>query len=120
VIFFNVWFGDPEPPLGEDVERVLDVAFAKGGAPGIGKVLSGFWREPIEKAPFEALREDEAERMVTRTRDQWLANMLSVSSIASLPDADRLELAARLRELVPDVEYRWSIRTAAYWTRLAG
>jgi hypothetical protein len=46
--------------------------------------------------------------------------MLSVSSIASLPDADRLELAARLRELVPDVEYRWSIRTAAYWTRLAG
>ena len=116
-IFWNVDFGDPEPPMGDEVERVLDVAFAKGGAPGIGKVLSGFWREPIAKAPLEPLREAEAERIVTRTRDQWLANMLSVSSIASLPDADREELAERLGELVPDVEYRWSVRTIAYWTR---
>jgi hypothetical protein len=104
--------------MGDEVERVLDDAFAKGGAPGIGKVLSGFWREPIAKAPFEPLRQAEVERMVTRTRDQWLANMLSVSSIASLPDADREEVAQRLGELVPDVEYRWSIRTIAYWTRL--
>jgi ubiquinone/menaquinone biosynthesis C-methylase UbiE len=119
VIFFNVSFGDAEPPMGMAVDRVLDVAFAKGGAPGIGKVLSGFWREPIEKVPFEPLREAESERTVERTRDQWVANMLSVSSIAALPDADREELADRLRELVPDVEYRWSIRTIAYWTRLA-
>jgi ubiquinone/menaquinone biosynthesis C-methylase UbiE len=117
-IFWNVEFGDPEPTMSEEVERVLDAAFVKGGAPGMGKVLSGLWREPIAKAPFEPLREAEAERTVRRTRDQWLANMLSVSSIASLPDADREELAERLRELVPDVEYRWSIRTVAYWTRL--
>jgi ubiquinone/menaquinone biosynthesis C-methylase UbiE len=119
VIFFNLDFGDPEPPMGEEADRVLDVAFAKGGSPGIGKVLSGYWREPIAKAGFEPLREAESERWVTRTRDQWVANMLSVSSIASLPDADRVELAAQLRELVPDVEYRWTIRTAVYWTRLA-
>ena len=119
VIFFNFDFGDPVPPMGEEVDRVLDVAFAKGGSPGIGKVLSGFWREPIAKAGFEPLREAESERRVTRTRDQWVANMLSVSSIAALPDADRVALARRLRELVPDVEYRWTIRTAVYWTRLA-
>jgi ubiquinone/menaquinone biosynthesis C-methylase UbiE len=119
VIFWNVDFGEPEPPMGEEVDRVLAVAFAKGGAPGMGKVLSGFWREPIEKAHFEPLREAETDRRVTRTRDQWLANMLSVSSIASLPDSDREELAARLRELVPEVEYHWPIRTAAYWTRRA-
>ena len=117
-IFFNVAFGDPEPPMGEQVDRVLDVAFAKGGSPGIGKVLSGYWREPIAKAGFEPLQEAELERRVTRTRDEWVANMLSVSSIASLPDADRVELAARLRELVPDGEFRWTIRTAVYWTRL--
>ena len=119
VIFFNVDFGDPEPRMGEEVDRVLDVAFAKGGSPGIGKVLSGFWREPIAKAGFEPLREAESERWVTRTRDQWIANMLSVSSIASLPDADRVDLAGRLRELVADVEYGLTLRTAAYWTRLA-
>ena len=118
VIFFNVDFGDPEPPMVEEVDRVLDVAFAKGGSPGIGKVRSGFWREPVAKAGFEPLREGESERWVTRTRDQWVANMLSVSSIASLRDADRVELAARLRKLVADGEYRWTIRTAVYWTRL--
>ena len=118
VILWNLDFGDPDPPMGEEVDRVIDVAFAKGGAPGIGKVLSGFWREPIAKGPFEPLQESEVERTVTRTRDQWLANMLSVSSIAALSDADREEFAARLRELVPDVRYRWSIRTVAYWTRV--
>ena len=118
VILWNLDFGDPDPPMGEEVDRVIDVAFAKGGAPGIGKVLSGFWREPIAKGPFEPLQESEVERTVTRTRDQWLANMLSVSSIAVLSHADREEFAARLRELVPDVRYRWSIRTVAYWTRV--
>jgi ubiquinone/menaquinone biosynthesis C-methylase UbiE len=117
-IFFNVDFGDPEPAMADEVDRVLEVAFAKGGSPGIGKVLSGYWREPIAKAGFEPLQEAESERWVTRTRDQWLANMLSVSSIAALPAAERLELGARLRELVPDGEYRWTIRTAVYWTRL--
>jgi ubiquinone/menaquinone biosynthesis C-methylase UbiE len=118
-IFWNLDFGDPEPPMGDEVDRVLEVAFAKGGAPGIGKVLSGFWREPIAKAPLEPLQEAEVERTVTRTRDQWLANMLSISSIAALPGADREDLAARLHELVSDVEYYWSIRTVAYWTRRA-
>jgi ubiquinone/menaquinone biosynthesis C-methylase UbiE len=118
VILWNLDFGDPDPPMGEEVDRVIDVAFAKGGAPGIGKVLSGFWREPIAKGPFEPLQESEVERTVTRTRDQWLANMLSVSSIAALSDADREEFAARLQELVPDVRYHWSIRTVAYWTRV--
>ena len=118
VILWNLDFGDPDPPMGEEVDRVIDVAFATGGAPGIGKVLSGFWREPIAKGPFEPLQESEVERTVTRTRDQWLANMLSVSSIAALSDADREEFAARLHELVPDVRYRWSIRTVAYWTRV--
>ena len=118
VILWNLDFGDPDPPMGEEVDRVIDVAFAKGGAPGIGKVLSGFWREPIAKGPFEPLQESEVERTVTRTRDQWLANMLSVSSIAALSDADREDFAARLHELVPDVRYRWSIRTVAYWTRV--
>jgi hypothetical protein len=82
-------------------------------------VLSGFWREPIAKAPLEPLREAEAERTVTRTRDQWLANMLSVSSIASLPDADREALCRAAPRARSDVEYRWSIRTIAYWARLS-
>jgi SAM-dependent methyltransferase len=116
--FWNVGFGKPQPDMGEEVDRVLGEAFAKGGSPGLGKVLSGFWRAPLERSAFGPLAEAEHERVVTRTREQWLANMLSVSSIASLPEGGRAELAERLRALVPERDYRWSIKTVAYWTRL--
>ena len=117
-IFWNVEFGDAEPPMGAAVDAVLDEAFVRGGAPGIGKVLSGEWRKPLEASPFGPLHEAEFERYVTRDRDQWVANMLSVSSIASQPADARAALAARLSELIPEAEYRWSIRTVVYWTRL--
>ena len=117
-IFWNIGFGETEPPMGEAVDAVLDEAFARGGIPGLPKVLSGAWREPLEASAFAPLQEAEVEREVVRDRERWLANMLSVSSIASQPIEERLALADRLRELVPRGEYRWPVRTVAYWTRL--
>ena len=119
-ILWNVWFGEMEPPLPDGVDALLDEAFARGGAPGLPKVLSGAWRQPLEHSAFEPLQEAEVERTVFRDRERWLANMLSVSSIAAQSDEDRLLLATRLRELVPYADYRWRIRTVAYWTRLDG
>jgi len=119
VIFWNIDYGDMEPPLPDEAEAVLDEAFARGGSPGLPKVLSGFWRAPIEAASFEPLQELELERTIESDDQRWLANMLSVSSIASQSDEARVALAARLRELVPEGEYRWTVRTIAYWTRLA-
>src|SRR5439155_17482968 len=119
-IFWNIWFGETEPPMPDGVDVLLDEAFARGGAPGLPKVLSGAWREPLERSPFKPLQEAEVERTVFRDRERWLANMLSVSSIAAQSDEDRLLLATRLRELVPYADYRWRIRTVAYWTRLEG
>ena len=118
-IFWNIDFGEIEPPMPPEVESALDEAFARGGAPGLPKVLSGFWRGPVEAAPFEPLRELELERTIVSDDERWLANMLSVSSIASQSDEVRAKLAERLRELVPPGEYRWQVRTVAYWTRLA-
>jgi len=119
-IFWNIWFGETEPPMPDGVDVLLDEAFARGGAPGLPKVLSGAWREPLERSPFKPLQEAEVERTVFRDRERWLANMLSVSSIAAQSDEDRLLLAPRLRELVRYADYRWRIRTVAYWTRLDG
>ena len=119
VIFWNIDFGDIEPALPDEVESALDEAFTRGGEPGLPKVLSGFWRTPIEAAPFEPLRELEMERTIASDDERWLANMLSVSSIASQSEEARAELAARLRELVPAGEYHWQVRTIAYWTRLS-
>ena len=118
-IFWNIEWGDNEPPMPEEVDDLLDQAFARGGAPGLPKILSNAWRKPLAAAPFGPLHEAEVEREVVRDRERWLAAMLSVSSITSQSDEERLALAKRLRELVPDVDYRWRIRTVAYWTRLS-
>jgi SAM-dependent methyltransferase len=116
-IFWNI-FLDGEPPLPDDAEAVLDDAFARGGTPGLARVLSGKWREPLAVSHFGELHEDELERVVVTDREGWIANMLSVSSIAHQPDEDRAALAERLRELVPPGEMRRRYRTVAYWTWL--
>jgi SAM-dependent methyltransferase len=117
VIFWNIFLAQ-ESPLDERVEAVLDEAFARGGAPGQPRVLSGTWREPLAESRFGELREAELVRDVVRERDTWIANMLSVSSIAHQPEEDRTALAERLRELVPPGEVHRRYRTVAYWTRL--
>jgi SAM-dependent methyltransferase len=106
--------------LGDEVEAAVDEAFERGGEPGLPLVLSGEWRAPLERARFAELREESVERDLLRSRDEWIANMLSVSSIAHQPQDDRDELARRLRELIPaDREIRNPVRTVAYWTRRA-
>jgi len=103
--------------VGEVAHAVIDEAFGRGGAPGLPRVLSGGWRRPIADAGFEELREAELERELVTDREGWIANLLSVSSIAALPDEERAAFAARLRELVPPGELRRRVRTTAYWTR---
>src|SRR4029078_2941009 len=85
--------------LGDEAEAVIHEAFERGGVPGLPRVLSVEWRWPSGDGPFEELREVEIERDVLNTRDEWIANLLSVSSIAHQPEEDRAAFAARLREL---------------------
>jgi len=118
VILWNI--GLEYDHMGDEAEAVIQEMFERGGEPGIGRVLSGEWRRPLESGRFEELREAEVERDVVSSRDEWIANMLSVSSIAHQPETDRDEFARRIRELVPaDLEVRRRFRTVAYWTRLA-
>ena len=116
-IFWNI-FLQSEPPLPDEAEAMLAEAFARGGMPGLPRVLSGKWREPLSVSRFGELHEDELVRDVVTDREGWIANMLSVSSIAHQPDEDRTALAERLRELVPPGEMRRRHRTVGYWTRL--
>jgi SAM-dependent methyltransferase len=110
---------DREPPFPAEADRLIDEAFARGGAPGLAKILAGEWRKPIATAPFEELREVHVDREETISREQSIANLLSVSSIAAQPEAARRELAERLRELAPDRPYRRLMHTELYWTRLS-
>ena len=108
-----------EPPFPEEADRLIDEAFARGGAPGLAKVISGEWRKPIAAASFEELREVHVDREETISREQSIANLLSVSSIAAQPEPARRELAEKLRELAPDRPYRRLMHTELYWTRLS-
>ena len=103
--------------MGAEAEAVIGEMFERGGQPGIGRVLSGDWRRPLERT-FGELHEAEVERDLAATRDEWIANMLSVSSIAHQPEEDRDAFARRMRELVPaDRMVGRRVRTVAYWTR---
>jgi SAM-dependent methyltransferase len=116
VILFNI--GIEYDHMGDEADALIDEMIERGGAPGLGRVLSGDWRKPLEAA-FEELRQTEVERDVVTGRDEWIANLLSVSSIAHQPEEDRDAFAERLRELVPaDREVRRRVRTVAYWTWL--
>ena len=115
VLFWNI--GLEHPQLGDEVDAVIDEALERGGTPGLARVLSGAWRGPVAAAGFEDLREAEVERELITDREGWIANLLSVSSIAVQPDEDRAAFAARLRELVPPGELRRRVKTVAYWTR---
>jgi SAM-dependent methyltransferase len=117
VILWNIPLEFAE--VGDEADGVIEAAVERGGQPGLGRVLAGDWRRPIEAGPFGDLVEAEVERDLVNTREEWIANMLSVSSIAHQPEEDRTALAARLRELVPDRELRRRFRTVAYWTRRA-
>jgi SAM-dependent methyltransferase len=115
-VFWNI--GLEYPDLGDEVETLIDETMARGGTPGLPRVLSGEWRPPIAAAGFEDLHEGELERDLVTDREGWLANLLSVSSIAAQPEAARDAFAARLRELVAPGELRRRVKTVAYWTRL--
>jgi SAM-dependent methyltransferase len=115
-VFWNIPIDFPD--VGEEADAVIEEAFERGGSPGLPRVLSGEWRTPIESAGFEQLREAELERELVTDREGWIANLLSVSSIAVQPDDARAAFAARLRALVPPGELRRRVNTVAYWTRL--
>jgi SAM-dependent methyltransferase len=117
-IFWNMPENDMEPEIGEEATALIDAAFRRGGAPGLPRVLSGEWRACFEGSRFGALREESLDRWIVGDRETWIANLLSVSSIAALPDTERAVFAKRLRELAPEGEYRRRFRTVAYWTRL--
>jgi SAM-dependent methyltransferase len=110
---------DHDPRFPREARRLVEEAIDRGGAPGLSRILSGAWREPLARSRFEELRERQADREETVSRDQRIAYVLSVSSIASQSEPARRDLGERLRELAPDVPYRRFLHTDLYWTRLA-
>jgi SAM-dependent methyltransferase len=96
-----------------------DQATRRGGVPGGPRYRSGVWREPFAVAPFDELQEAHFEGEETVTREMVVSYVLSISSIACLPDGEREQIGRRLRALLPAPTYVRRLRTDVFWTRRA-
>jgi SAM-dependent methyltransferase len=119
VLLWNLPAGPWRPPLPEPARELVRTALARGGEPGGPRVARDEWRAAFTGAPFGELRHEQIPHDLVRDRDGVIANAMSISSIAGLPEPDRAELRHRLRELLADTEYRQLLRTELYWARLA-
>jgi SAM-dependent methyltransferase len=118
-LLWNQWeAGAFDPPLPASVFDRFREIYERSGRPGGPKYLEGGWRDAFSGSAFEELRQVEFVRELVLDRAQAISFWLSVSSVASLPAAERAELALELDGVLAD-RYRLPLRTDLYWTRLS-
>ena len=110
---------DFEPELPKALYKRLGAIFERVGAPGGPKYDSGEWRNAFETSVFEPLQETKLRWVIEQVdRERVVSLWLSVSSVASLPEEERRELADWFRgQLLP--MYRMPVTTDVYWTQLS-
>jgi SAM-dependent methyltransferase len=114
-LMWNHW--DFEPELPKALYARLGAIYERAGRPGGPRYESGEWRKAFPTSRLEPLHERTLSRIVEDVgRDRVVSLWLSVSSVASLPGEERLELAAYLRSELEPV-YRMPVTTDVYWTR---
>lgn len=118
-LLWNLPAGPTEPPLPEPARELVRVAVARGGQPGGSLLASQQWRVAFPDSAFGALRYAQLPHQHTQDRDGLVANAMSISSVAGLPEPERAELRARLTELIPAGQYRRPLHAELYWASLA-
>jgi SAM-dependent methyltransferase len=114
-----MWSGrwDFDPGIPDEAMELLRAVYVRTGRPGGRRYESGEWKHAFRDARFEPLREAQLTSERQQSPDETVSLWLSVSSVASLPDAERAELGQRLRELI-DEPRRLRVPIDLYWTRL--
>ena len=113
-ILFNEHDGF-EPALPDAFWEVLDAAALE--KPPEQSVRSGLWRKPFP-GPFEPFADESFPNLAEVDREGLLALVASWSTVAGLPEAERVGLLERLAELVPEDRYLHPLRTHLSLTRL--
>lgn len=116
VVCFNVPTGmTPWPAEARDVVRRYRRPGERLG--GRHLVEAGTWREPFAGAPFEPFRFETAEHEHVHDTDGEIAHILSISSFALLPPAEREALREELRGLLPERMWRTPLQAEIWSTR---
>jgi len=119
VLVFNAGGWVTEPSLPEAASEVAESYRRPGVNPGGRVIQSGAWREPFAKSPFLALQLETFEHVHLSDREGMIAWTLSLSTFSSLPAEAREQMAEALRHVLPETEYRTSMRVDVWSTRLA-
>jgi len=106
------WHTDPRLP--DRALELLDVPFVRSGRASTVET----WREAFAGSPFEPLRDETFPSEVVVDADRLLDLYATTSSLAVLPEVERVTLLAQVRPLLAG-PYRLPIRVELTWTRLA-
>ncbi len=116
VVCFND-YGPYEPPIGDAARAALEERWSRLPPPGGPKVQSGAWKLGFEDQPFTPLAERAIEHELVTDREGVAAYYVSVSSMGSLPEAERLALRADLVDALDDVPYRLPLTARVFTAR---
>jgi SAM-dependent methyltransferase len=118
VVCFNAANGDVEPPWPEEAREAVRRRRRPGEALG-GRHLveSGAWREPFADGPFEELRFETADHEHVLGTEATIAHVLSLSGLATRPEAEREALRKELRAALREAIWRTPLRTEIWVTR---
>lgn len=121
VAMWNVPTGPPAPPI-PAVEQVLGPGWPPDFGFPLDLSLSSWapqaWQLAFTRSVFEEHRELRLDNPQTVDPEGFLAFFGSMGWIASLPDQERLLLAARVRSLLTADQYVLPWETRVHWTRL--
>jgi SAM-dependent methyltransferase len=122
-LLWNHWWSDGddgtvnslEPPLPAEAQALLDEVYVRSGRAAARAELA----DPLDAfagGPFQPLAEEAFARSELLSPAEVVDLFATVSSVASLPPAERQELKRTLLGLLAP-SYRLQIRTDLHWTR---
>jgi SAM-dependent methyltransferase len=116
VVCFNE-YNAYDPPIGDAARAALEERWSRLPPPGGPKVQSGEWKLGFEGSPFTPLAERTVDHELETDREGVAAYYVSVSSMGSLPEAERQALRADLVEALADVPYRLPLTARIFTAR---
>jgi ubiquinone/menaquinone biosynthesis C-methylase UbiE len=124
VLLWNVWWTDRrdrtsdqfDPPLPKAARELLDAVYVASGRAAWAST-AGDPLEALADSPFGPVDEAEFPRELELAPAEVVDLYGTVSSVASLPERERAELASAVRELLSGT-YRLRVTTRLFWTRL--
>jgi SAM-dependent methyltransferase len=117
VVCFNTDGGHTTPPWPEAANAVIERYRPPGKVGGRHLVEAGTWRDAFMEASFEPLSFETAPHEHVQTTEEAIAQLLSISGFALLPESRREEMRVDLRNVLPEATWRTPMIAEIWSTR---